>query len=432
MQRRSRLLEKIKKHFQNHFLKNVLTLLSGTAIGQLVPILISPILTRLYTPEEVGAYSIFFASSNILAIIASGRFEFAILIPKKINDAKEIVHTALIFLMLFLLLFTCLFFLFKNQIAQLIGLSSVENAVLLIPITSFFIGLFQILSYWSNKNDNYKTISKGKIMQGTLTGFIQIALAVLNSFALILGRVIALLISDIYLLNSLKKTFSGSKRLDIKKSFRTVIKKYKIYPTVTMPNALLNSVSNNLPNYMLESLYSLNETGYYSWGARLIQGPMGMLTNSIQQVFFKKASETYNNDGDLFLITLKMYKNLFFIGIVPYAVLYLYSPQLFEIIFGSNWRIAGEYTRYLTPWLFMVFLNSPLNGLMLILKKQKEYFAYEILLLFFRAWALLAGLLLMKEAQYSVIFYGLVGLIFNIFLFIWTLKVTKDASSRKG
>src|SRR5690606_23593667 len=153
-------------------------------------------------------------------------------------------------------------------------------------------------SYWSNKNDNYKTISKGKIIQGTLTGFIQVALAILNSFALILGRVIALLISDIYLLNSLKKTFSRPKGLDIRNSFRTVIKKYKIYPTVTMPNALLNSVSNNLPNYMLESLYSLNETGYYSWGVRLIQGPMGMLTNSIQQVFFKKASETYNNDGD--------------------------------------------------------------------------------------------------------------------------------------
>jgi len=180
---------------------------------------------------------------------------------------------------------------------------------------------------------------------------------------------------------------------------------------------------------MLESLYSLKETGYYSWGAKLIQGPMGMVTSSIQQVFLKKASEAYNYNGNLFLITLKMYKNLFFIGIVPYTLLFLFSPQLFEIIFGSNWKIAGEYTRYLTPWLFMVFLNSPLNGLMLILNKQKEYFFYEVLLLCFRGIALFLGYLLMKEAEYSVIFYGLVGLCFNIFLFIWTLKVCKGAGA---
>ena len=425
MYSKNKLIEKIKKHFQNRFLKNVFTLLSGTAIGQLVPILISPILTRLYTPDEIGIYSIFFASSNILALVASGRFEFAILIPKQRKEATEIVQASFIFLILFLLLFTCLFFLFKNQIAKFIGLSSVENTVLLIPITSFLIGLFQILSYWSNKNDNYKTISRGKIIQGVIIGVIQVALAVLNSFALVIGRAMALLASDLYLLSSLKKTLSRPKGSDIKGALKKVLRKYKVYPMVTMPNALLNSVSNNLPNYMLESFYSLSQTGYYSWAVRLVQGPMGMMTSSVQQVFFKKASEAYNNNESIFSLTIKMYRNLFLIGIVPYTLLFLFSPQIFEVIFGSNWRTAGEYTRYLTPWLFMVFLNSPLNGLMLILNKQKEYFVYEILLFFLRGAALFAGYLLMKEAQYSVIFYGLVGLLFNIYLFIWTLKVCK-------
>src|SRR5690606_26629665 len=105
------------------------------------------------------------------------------------------------------------------------------------------------------------------------------------------------------LFTSLKKTFTKKGRLDLRITFINVLNKYKVYPTVTMPNALLNSVSNNLPYYLLESLYSLKETGYYSWGVRLIQGPMGMLTSSIQQVFFKKASDIYNDNGNLYLLT---------------------------------------------------------------------------------------------------------------------------------
>lgn len=427
MHKRGKFLEKLKGRFHNHFLKNVLTLLSGTAIGQLVPVLVSPILTRLYTPDEIGAYTIFFASSNILALVASGRFEFAILIPKKRKEAKAILQASFIYLMMFLLLFTCLSFLFRNQIAEFIGLSSFKNAVLLIPITSFLIGLFQVLSYWSNRNDKYTAISKSKVLQGAVTGLIQVVLSMMSSFALVLGRLLALLVSDIYLFTSLRKTISRQNRKNIGRTFRKILKKYKVYPTVTMPNALLNSVSNNLPNYMLESFYSLSQTGYYSWAVRLIQGPMGMMTSSIQQVFFKKASDTYNKGANLYGITLRMYRNLFFIGIIPYTLLFLFSPQLFEFIFGSNWRIAGEYTRYLTPWLFMMFLNSPLNGLILVLSKQKEYFVFEVLLLFCRGGALFLGFILFNEATYSVVFYGVIGLVFNIFLFIWTLKLSRNA-----
>lgn len=428
MNRGFKFVEKIKKYFQNKFLKNIFTLLSGTAIAQLVPILISPIITRLYSPEEIGAYAIFFSTTNILAILASGRFEFAILIPRLKKEARDIVLASFVYLMIFLLLFTSLSFLFKQEIAKFIGLGSVENAVLLIPITSFLIGLFQILNYWSNRNDKYKSISKGKVIQGTITGLIQATFSLLNSFALIFGRLIALLVSNFYLFFSLKKTFSRSNKVDIKKNFLSVIKKYNVYPMVTMPNALLNSISNNLPTYLLESFYSLTQTGYYSWAVRLVQGPMGMITSSIQQVFLKKASETYNEGGNLYSITLKMYKNLFLIGILPYSLLFLFSPKIFEFIFGYNWRVAGEYTRYLTPWLFMMFLNSPLNGLILILNRQQQYFVFEILLFLCRAGALFTGFLLFNEATYSVIFYGLIGLFFNIFLFIWTLKLTRDGS----
>ncbi len=197
-----------------------------------------------------------------------------------------------------------------------------------------------------------------------------------------------------------------------------------------MPNAVLNAISNNLPLYLLDYFYTSKITGFYSWSVRIIQAPMGMLTSSIQQVFFRKASQLYNEKGDIYSLTLKMYKRLILIGILPYTVLFFFAPEIFSIIFGQEWKIAGEYTTYLIPWFFIMFLNSPISSLVLILQKQKIYLLFEIILFILRGSALYLGYYYFKQAKYSIILYGLVGLIFNLFLFLFLLKISKNATRK--
>ena len=211
-------------------------------------------------------------------------------------------------------------------------------------------------------------------------------------------------------------------------SLRVSLNENKEYPLYAMPNAVLNAISNNLPLYLLEFFYSAKITGFYSWAVRIIQGPMGMLTASIQQVFFRNASELYNNKGDLYSLTVKMYKRLFLIGIVPYIFIFFFAPDIFSFVFGKEWRIAGEYTSYLVPWFFVMFLNSPVSSLILILKKQKAYFMFEIALFAFRGLSLFAGYYFFKQAKYSIILYGAVGLLFNLLLLFILLRISKNAS----
>jgi len=52
-----------KLKLKSEFAKNVLTLMTGTTIAQAIPIAISPILTRIYTPEDFGVFAL-----NILFI----------------------------------------------------------------------------------------------------------------------------------------------------------------------------------------------------------------------------------------------------------------------------------------------------------------------------------------------------------------------------
>lgn len=76
---------------KSEFSRNVLTLMTGTTISQALPIAVAPILTRIYSPEDFGLFAFYFAIVSILAVLATGRYELAIALPKKRDDAYQIV-----------------------------------------------------------------------------------------------------------------------------------------------------------------------------------------------------------------------------------------------------------------------------------------------------------------------------------------------------
>ena len=47
------------------FYKNILTLLKGSFLAQLIPLIISPFITRLYSPKELGILALFSSISVI-------------------------------------------------------------------------------------------------------------------------------------------------------------------------------------------------------------------------------------------------------------------------------------------------------------------------------------------------------------------------------
>ena len=100
----------IKGLKKNSFLINIITLISGTAISQGILFAATPFLTRLYTPEEFGYFSLYAAIVAVITSVASWKYELAIMLPKEEKDAQAvlflsiittIISTALVFLFIF-------------------------------------------------------------------------------------------------------------------------------------------------------------------------------------------------------------------------------------------------------------------------------------------------------------------------------------------
>ena len=84
---------------ESSFIKDVIKITSGTALGQAVVVLFSPILTRLYSPGDFGVFAVYASLLGVITVIGSMRYELAIPLPSDDQTAANVLVLALLFTM---------------------------------------------------------------------------------------------------------------------------------------------------------------------------------------------------------------------------------------------------------------------------------------------------------------------------------------------
>src|SRR5699024_4663850 len=172
--------------------RNVLTLLTGTKIAQAIPIAISPILTRLYTPEDFGALAIFIAITAILGSIANGRYELAIVLPKSNKEALSIMLFSLIISTVLSAILMLIIIAFHSNIVELLNAENIAMWLYFIPMVVFFSGLYNSLNYYNTRKKKFSVIAKTSITRSTGLAIVQITIGIFKkgSSGLILGQMV--------------------------------------------------------------------------------------------------------------------------------------------------------------------------------------------------------------------------------------------------
>ena len=192
---------------KSEFNRNILTLMTGTTIAQAIPIAISPILTRIYTPEDFGIFAIFLAITLIIGSIANGRYELAIMIPKKDEDAINIFALGFIITTSISLLLLVLVLIFQTYFTYLVKNEEIGVWLYFVPISVFFFGIFNILNYFNNRKKNYKDISNANILKSIVAAIIQLSIGLIQQGAtgLISGQIISQFFANTKLLKNIIK-----------------------------------------------------------------------------------------------------------------------------------------------------------------------------------------------------------------------------------
>lgn len=421
--------QKFRDKLKNsEFFKHSLTLFSGSLIAQLIPLAIMPLLTRLFNEDIFGIYFVYSSILIILSVLATLRFELACVLPDKDADALNLLMVSLgsTFLVSILTGLGILFF--YDFIIQFLGAKRIGNWLYLIPLSVFLLGNFQSFSYWHNRKKTYLDISYSKVSKAIAAGSAQITTGYspLQQIGLIPGMVLGQIVSSLYLGYSAFKSFKHLLREISFIRMRQLILVYKDIPLFNTLMDVLNKISNQLPIFLLTRFFGLSATAYYGLATRVINTPIGLIGQSVGQVFFQKASTLKNQKSGLYPFVKKMYLQLFRIALPLFVLLTLIS-FFFGFIFGDKWETAGNFTLILLPWLFVMFMNSPITFLITVLNRQRQMIVYNILLLAARFVALYAGYTIYNSVYYALILFALAGLIFNGFLMFYLLHIAQKA-----
>lgn len=412
---------------KKEFVKNVLTLITGSGLSQVVIYASILVLTRLFSTELFGIYMLFSSATLILKPLATLQYEFAIVLPKKDTDAINLVGFSFIILVSYCLLLLMIIFFFNKSIVNFFNIKELANFIYLLPVSVFLFGGVSIFDYWNNRANMFKNISKGLLAKSVVMSSTQLATGAssFNSLGLIPGMLLGQFLQLLFLIKaSFKSMVHLTKEISLKRML-FLAKRYKDIPVFNTIINLTNNLSNELPVLLITKYFGLASSGIYGLAIKFTRAPVGIFQQSINQVFFNKASKIYNDEGNLHELVIKTAKHLLFISSFLFIPLFIVSFYL-DIIFGENWTDVGLYSRILIPWLFFGFLSNPITPLILILNKQKKMVIFDAFLLVFRFLALFLGYYFYNSIVIALILFSGIGMLFNILIFIYLLKTSKE------
>lgn len=358
--------------------RNILTLLKGNIFAQALPILCMPLLTRLYTPEDFGIFTLYLSIVLSLASIAGLRYEYGILLPKKNFIAWHLLILAAKITLIISIIIGIFFIVMSVQIADLLKNSALTPWLGLVGFNILIIGMTQLLTFWFNRNKQYKLITNQRMLQSTASNGTQIILGFGFHFGvsgLILGNIFSQLITLAYSIKivSLNEFNNKSKPKKIEKKLLTHFKRLPLY---NAPTALIDSLRLNGINVLLSAFFSVSSLGQFALAWRLLQSPISLINGTLSQVYYQHFTQLPYNERHSFLCSC--IKKSFIIGILPFTVLYFISEWLFIFLFGEEWRQAGYICSILIPWLFLNFITSPISSIYVVLKQEKILLIFSI------------------------------------------------------
>lgn len=424
------MIKRLREVSQNEFARNVFTLMSATTVAQAIAILIYLFLAQIYSNSEHGIFALYMSIISVTAIISTGKYESAVMMPAEEEKAINIAALSSLLSICFSFLLLILVAFFHTQFAILLGDPLIEKWLWFVPLSTIFIGLFQSLSYWSNRNKRFGSMAMANVGQSITNSAIKVSTSkvFLNGGGLIAGTIAGQFLGIFFFLRDLIKRDKEILKKISFKGMKEMLVEYKFFPRFGMVHNLINNLSSNMPVFVIASKFGSAEAGLYSFGFLMIFRPVNLVTSSFSQVFSQRIISQYNKGKKVFPDVKKLALKLFQFSIIPFLIAGIAGPAVFGLVFGEKWLIAGKYMQILLPWIFIVLLSSPLSFLPDMLKRQQTAMWLDALKFAVRIPALAIGVYF-NNLYLAVVLFSFVSTVSVAYSFYWYLYLARKADS---
>lgn len=407
--------------------------MTGTTAAQCIPFLILPLLSRLYTPENFGTYALYTAVVTFLAVVATWRYELAVVLPKDEREAANVAILTLGIATLQVLFIACLILIFAHPIERLLGGATNIRWLALVPISVLVVSFYQTALFWMSRKKRFARLAVASVANQVVMGIVRIVIGLISGPLVAVGLILGYVAGQIGALTVLGRTafaeFRESSESATVAGMREAAIAHRSFPIFNTPYSLLGTFARDLIIYTLTAFSQVAAAGSFSFARALVSAPKMLLSASLGQVFFQKASECYGTP-ELEQLTVSVLRRLVLLG-TPVFVFYMcWAPEVCVVLFGEKWRTAGVYSAWYAPAALLFLLSGWAERLYQVTNTQHVSLVIELVadvFMFAMLWLLLsAGV----DPHWCVAAYS-IACIFYYGTFLWmTFRVAKFAMSQ--
>lgn len=412
------------RRINNQFYQNVFKLSLGTSISQLLLVLSTPIISRIYSPEDYGLQGLILSYTGLFSIAASLGLEVSIVSQENKENADRILLICLLlnFFVAILGGFAIRIFISTDILSygELPSWSSIPASIII-----WAIGSFMALRYWAIRNDYYKTISESLVTQGIGRAITPIIYGVFRNnwlgllFGEIVGRLLGILKIMKLAIGDLEHVLKTSALLDYYETIRVNWK----FIILGLPSSVINSLYSLLPVPFISMIFGNEMSGQFLLVQNILAIPSSLVSSSVADAFHSRLSKEKKanlQSGNFLLI--KTVRGLTLLAILIFVPIAVISPFIFENIFGNKWKQAGMMMPYIAMLSMFAFVVSPLSRAIFVYNKQE----YKIYVDLFRLTIPFISIFGVKHFGYgflsSIIVYVILGIIGYIVYYFIIIK----------
>ncbi len=387
-------LDNMKSHnsVENSFAKDAATLVTGTVISQLIIVLFSPVLTRLYTPVEFGVLAIYSSILGVVSPVLSLRYDMAIVLPGSQKRANDLVNLSLLLALLSGFFAFVLIVFLQDEVARVFGQEYGQVIQWLLVVGIILIGLHQAINFWAIRNKSYSAIAGSKFSQSFFMTSMQLTGYQYGSITLIIGQIFGQISSTIYLVyvacvrDRLVIRFSNARRI------MAAARRYKKFPLYTTWSALINSAGVQLPIMLFALYFGIQSAGFYALAQRILNLPMAIIGSAIQSIFFTNIADEIRRKRAASIV-VNFFSFLARLVLPPMLLVIVYAPEAFSFVFSEAWNFAGQLAQLMAIWIIFQFCTGPLTLVFAALGQNRLDFVLQAVMFSVRMGAILIGVI---------------------------------------
>lgn len=391
---RSLLLDRLPSALQVHvarlrqhaarrsFAWNVSVMLAGTMTGQAFSILLSPILTRLFTPEQFGYLSVYNAVLMIFGVVASLGLELAI--PICLAEAECANLLALCGMVLTAVTTVCglLMWLLPAHTLELLGVGQLASDRYLLPLGLAWLGSYYVMVAVATRASAFKEIARTRISQGISGPVSQIILGLLQAGTpgLVIGYIVGQASGTLLLFSRVVLAEPRWLRQVSWSGMVVVARRYAGFPLFASWARVLDIAGGGMILFVLFSAcYSTEVAGFMFLCERVIMRPLIVVSTSLLQVFTGEAGRAVSEDpAQLRRRFHQVVPRQFLLTAVWILAANALAGWAFPLLFGATWAAAVPYLHALSLFYLLQAVLHPVSTTLQMLERQVVAVVWQV------------------------------------------------------